>query len=821
MTVTEHPEKNQHQTDHPAPEARTQKEDAPTLARLLDARLAESVLTDAAQALIREALGDSEESDASTLSRVYLNSVSVTSFRGIGRKARLSLAPKPGVTLVVGRNGSGKSSFAEGIETAFTGKSARWDGLNAVWRNDWRNLHEGADPKIEVRLGIGGDSRPSTLTCTWEGNDVTVPEVEFKRPGHGRGAFDAGWKQALADYRPFLSYSDLDRMISGKPAAMYDGVATILGLGQLTAADGNLQRMEKALDAAVKSAEAEVPELVAMLSALDDTRAEKALAALSTAGPPDFDTLAALVEGRPSADDGHLNTLRATAAVTGPRLDEVGPAVDRLREAVAVLDDVRASGAEDAHQRGELLAKAMEHSRRHPDEESCPVCGSERLLDDAWAERAAEQIAALQLEATAAQEARGELAASVDAVRYLIAQAPAWMPAALVDPWKEWTACRGVTDPEQLAARAETAALLLADACAVLREEAARELERLGEGWRRAVEKTAGWVGPARAAHAGKPKLCQIRAARKWLKEASGALKEERLRPFTDHTQRIWEDLRQQSNVGLRSVRLSGTDKAAVRKLVMDVSVDGKNASALGVMSQGELHSLALSLFLPRAAAPDSPFGFVVIDDPVQSMDPAKVHGLAKVLHELGENRQVVVFTHDTRLQHAFNNQDLTVTVLEVERGEGSAVKVKSVTDPVAQAVKDARALASTADLPTVAMTHVLPGVCRTVLERAFTEAARVRLHRSTCSEHDAEKAVAEADTLMKIAALGLFGDAARTGDVYRELRRLCGAYAPDAFTKCQEGAHPGGTPMPAPHRFVDLIEDIAQKVRKPEEPNQ
>ncbi|MCM2413216.1 AAA family ATPase [Streptomyces sp. RKAG290] len=121
---------------------------------------------------------------------MYLHSVSVTGFRGIGRKARLCLAPKPGVTLVVGRNGSGKSSFAEGIETAFTGKSARWDGLNPVWRNDWRNLHEDSDPKIEVRLGIGGDPRPSTLTCTWDGDDVTLPEVEFKRPGHGRGAFD-------------------------------------------------------------------------------------------------------------------------------------------------------------------------------------------------------------------------------------------------------------------------------------------------------------------------------------------------------------------------------------------------------------------------------------------------------------------------------------------------------------------------------------------------------------------------------------------------------------------------------------------------------
>jgi len=75
-----------------------------------------------------------------------------------------------------------------------------------------------------------------------------------------------------------------------------------------------------------------------------------------------------------------------------------------------------------------------------------------------------------------------------------------------------------------------------------------------------------------------------------------------------------------------------------VRKLVMDVSVDGTQTAALGVMSQGELHPLALSLFLPRAAASDSLFGFVVVDDPVRSVDPAKVRGPAKVLHGPGRD---------------------------------------------------------------------------------------------------------------------------------------------------------------------------------------
>ncbi|MFE6025635.1 AAA family ATPase [Streptomyces niveus] len=822
--MTEHPARSEpNASDHQADRRRGASS---TLSRLT-ARLETSALAEVPRELLREALGATATEPSGTPAsphpdqRVFLDSISVNGFRGIGRKARLPLTAQPGVTLVVGRNGSGKSSFAEGAETALTGRTARLDKQRGeVWRRHWRNLHDGADPKVEVRLAIAGDPRLSTLTCTWSGDDVTAPEVEFRRPGHGRRPFAGiGWERALKDYSPFLSYADLDKVLNGRPSEQYDSVAAILGLRELTDADERLQGIEKALDSALKQAEVERPVLAKALSALDDPRAVRALAVVGKAGDPDFVELDALVTSLPDADEGRLRELRTTAALTGPDLGAVGAAVDRLREAVAVLDDVRASGAEDAHQRAELLAKAQEYSRRHEEEGTCPVCGSDRALDEAWAERAAEQVASLMREAATAREARTGLREAVDALRYLVTPVPAWLPAPLVDPWEEWQACRAIDDAERLAARAETAALVLADACAALREEALRELEKLDEEWRSCVTRLAGWLDRARPAYAGRPRLRQVRAARKWLKEARAELREERLRPFEDHSQRIWEELRQQSNVDLRSVRLTGSEKANVRKLVMDVSVDGTEAAALGVMSQGELHSLALSLFLPRAAAPDSPFGFVVIDDPVQSMDPAKVHGLAKVLHDLGETRQVVVFTHDTRLQRAFTNQEFPVTVLEVERQGRSAVTVRRVTDPVSQSLADARALIRTPNLPPVAMTHVLPSLCRTVLERAFSEAAWLRLHRAGLAEHEAEKTVAGAVTLMDIAALALFGDPSkRAGEVYRELRRRCGPGAVDLVRQCQEGAHPSGTSMPDPQRFVNDIKAVALTVRKPEE---
>ncbi|MEU4149474.1 AAA family ATPase [Streptomyces sp. NPDC026659] len=816
MTSSEQNQPNARPSTDPA--AQVPSSQAVPLAALVEARLAAAALGEPVKALLTEALGSAQTPGHSPMGRIYLDSVSVEGFRGIGPRAWLNLSPRPGVTLVVGRNGSGKSSIAEAIETAFTGTNMRWLGQDATRTSNWRNLHDGAKTEIEVKLAIEGDPGRSTLSRTWTGHDVSDCAGTFRRPGHGTVPLDqAPWDQALTDYRPFLSYVDLGRMISGKPSQMYDSIATILGLGHLSAAYNHLGLQEKALGDAVKAAKNELPQIKEELYALqDDERAVQALVAVETKGRPDFATLEGLVAGLPTTDDGILAELRAEVEVQGPDLEQVGAAVDRLRAALAGVEDVRLTGAEDALQRAELLEKALAHNNRHPDEESCPVCGTEQVLDSAWAAGAGAQIALLRQEAKTAEDARSELRSAARSAQNLI-ERPHRIPASLTDPWNAWLACRAVTDPGELVQRVHDTALTLADACAAVKDNAARELEKRDERWRQLVTHLASWTEKARTAADAEPRLGHVRKARTWVKTLTAELRERRMEGFTGHSQQIWEKLRQESDIDLQSVSLQGSEKANVRKLVMDVTVDGAEASALSVMSQGEQHSLALSLFLPRAATADSPFGFIVIDDPVQSMDPAKVNGLAQVLHELGEHRQVVVFTHDTRLQRAFTTQELPVTVFEVERGKASKVNVKAVTDPVRQAILDARALASTKNLPEAARTHVLPSLCRIALENAFVEAAWIQHHRSGGSELDLHSAVADADKLMKMAALAFFGDIGRTGDVYRELRTRCGPRAVDLLKQCQSGAHATGTRIDDAHRFVTEISELAQKVRKAE----
>ncbi|MGI3202784.1 AAA family ATPase [Streptomyces sp. GLT-R25] len=256
-----------------------------TLALLIAERLAASDLDEDAKAVLLTAFQD----DGPVRGRMpgaYLQSVTVSGFRGIGRTARLPLTPGPGLTLVTGRNGSGKSSFAEATEIALTGDNARWRGRSDIWRRSWRNLHHGQEPQIAVELRIDGDPESATVLRTWHGDDVADSAAELDRPGHDPVPLpDLGWQEDLATYRPFLSYSELGQVIGGRPSEMYDAVASILGLEQLAAADKRLRDLAREYDAPAKEAKAELPTLLALLENTDDPRAQAARSALDGRRP--------------------------------------------------------------------------------------------------------------------------------------------------------------------------------------------------------------------------------------------------------------------------------------------------------------------------------------------------------------------------------------------------------------------------------------------------------------------------------------------------------------------------------------------------------
>jgi hypothetical protein len=215
------------------------------------------------------------------------------------------------------------------------------------------------------------------------------------------------------------------------------------------------------------------------------------------------------------------------------------------------------------------------------------------------------------------------------------------------------------------------------------------------------------------------------------------------------------------------------------RRVVLDVTVDGVAGAALGVMSPGELHSLALSLFVPRATLPKSPFRFIVIDDPVQSMDPARVDGLARVLESASADRQVVVFTHDDRLSEAVRRLDIAAEILEVTCREGSIVELRRLSIPLPGRCPRRRWHGRA---PLVRRRARGAGLCRLALEATCMEVVRRR--RLTRGEAHAavERTLSEAGHLTGLAALALFDDVERGGDVLERLQREAGAPRASAY---------------------------------------
>ena len=204
--------------------------------------------------------------------------------------------------------------------------------------------------------------------------------------------------------------------------------------------------------------------------------------------------------------------------------------------------------------------------------------------------------------------------------------------------WETWArlpeAEVGPTGLRALADHLERAHPALEVAVASLVKAAVEETAAREDKWVPVAGQLAAWCSQARRAEVAKTTIEQVKRAETWLKAANDELRNEQIRPFAERTVALWAELRQESNVELLRMRLAG---AANRSHVdFEVSVDGRNTAGLGVMSQGEVNALALSVFLPRPTSPRSPLRFVVIDDPVQAMDPSKVAGLARVLAEVG-----------------------------------------------------------------------------------------------------------------------------------------------------------------------------------------
>jgi recombinational DNA repair ATPase RecF len=742
----------------------------------------------------------------------FLKSITIQGFRGVGPETTLDLNPGPGLTLIVGRNGSGKSSFAEAAEFLLTGNSKRWQGRAKVWKEGWRNLHHPHPAMIEVQLLVEGEG-PVLVTTQWDASGELENASTSVRP-KGKPPTDLGflgWEQALVTYRPFLSYNELGSMLDENPSTLYDAIATVLGLQELVDAQKLLANARLARSKEFDTAKSGATVLLDRLTEVDDPRGSVVHDALASKAW-DLDTIEKTITFGSGASDADIAVLRQAATLERPEPESVDNVCKQLESAADALDAVRATDAEKAWQVAELLKQALVYHETHHDAD-CPICGRSAALNNKWREDAAREMESLQREAAQATRAREQRQQALANAGSLCAAPPIVLEKAntigidgetLKLTWQKWcNEASGISEPRELAGYLRDNVENLASALDDFRRQASAELERREDAWRPIATQLAVWLPTARAALEGVERIKDLTAAEKWLKSATETIRNERFEPIAKNSIEIWNRLRQNSNVSLEEINLAGA--GTHRRVALAVTVDGTEGAALSVMSQGELNSLALSLFLPRATLDESPFRFVIIDDPVQSMDPARVDGLARALEDAAATRQVVVLTHDDRLTDSVRRLGIEATVIAVTRRLKSAVELRLSAHPVKNHIDDAMALVKTDELTNEIRHRVVPAFCRSAVEATCHEVTRRRRLGAGTPHDEVEETLHNANRLTALMALALFDDADRGGEVMARLNKF-GGWAGTVFKAINKGAHEG-----YPGDLYKMVQDTEQ----------
>jgi recombinational DNA repair ATPase RecF len=720
----------------------------------------------------------------------YIRSVTARGFRGIGPESTLELNPFPGITVVSGRNGSGKSSFAEAVEFALTGDSYRWKQRSVHWRDSWRNIHQDTDAAVTVRFAlVRDDGKHATdliVAASWD-DGAGLYDAKLWAQVHGEPATDVarlGWTQPLDIYRPILSYEEVGGVFEEGQAAFYDRINRLLALDQVNDAEARLAAVLKELKKPATAAEQARKAMRAHLETSDDPRAAQVLA-FTKRRPFKTANAEATAVGTGSAAAETVSRLRQIAAVELPTIAEVGALTTQLREALTAEADSAGSLFDALSQRSNLLQAAIDWQHDH-DGETCPVCGH-GTLDAQWREQAQQEIAASAQLLGQHQNLQQAKRSAQEGIRRLVTRVPDLTAPAGEDlpALTGYAAARSTlgalpADVAEWPDHVDTAFLQIQDAATAVTDQSRSRADELDDAWAPLAGHILGWVEQQRKAERADTQKNRATHALEWLRRASATLRDRRLAPIVERTRDIWARLRQESDVDLGTVSLTGAGNR--RRVDVTGSIGDHQLGAMSVMSQGELHALALALFIPRATAEASPFRFLILDDPIQAMDPAKIEGFLGELEELAKDRQVIVFSHDDRLPTAIRNASIPAELLSVRRSAGSVVTVTTNTTAAARYVDDAIALIKDDGVSDQVKKRALPGLYRLAVESAakqvyFSKQARLGVapetSESTWSEHLRTK---------PRVALALYGDATRSiggWQSYRDYReptmRFCG----------------------------------------------
>lgn len=267
---------------------------------------------------------------------LYLTQVTLTDFRSFGKKQPIAIPGGPGVLLVAGPNGLGKTSLVEAVEWVLTDTVRRFKG-----RHNEAALHK----SLARRTSEAESLSPDVSLDFSDGSNITRGFLGDPDPGRILSLLvDPSWTNpltgldALSAYlgqTHFFSQSPSLRMTERDPKTRWLELSDMTGAAQVDGilkrlGPGTARRFSDAISAAEKEHEAlsqDVARAERLLEAIRDRETIKAAGAML---PPD----------RIAADAGALIT--RLSSETRRKVDVPEGAAERVEALATAIADARA-----------------------------------------------------------------------------------------------------------------------------------------------------------------------------------------------------------------------------------------------------------------------------------------------------------------------------------------------------------------------------------------------------------------------------------------------------------------------------------------------
>ncbi|MGH3714513.1 MAG: hypothetical protein ACRDT4_13785 [Micromonosporaceae bacterium] len=647
-----------------------------------------------------------------------LDSIEVSGHVGVGSEpVRLSFGGGPGIVIVTARNGTGKTSIADALRHVLSGGQAR----------PYKLAPDNLDcPDRNIRVELSTGPRTAQVRCrndqpfTWSNEEG----VKMDPP--------AGWVADYLRYLPILLYPEVSATIED-PAKLHTFLKGGLDLDVLTA----IQDEVKSIRTSGSGAKGEITDSYETAKiAAEKADLNNALTLLTKSGATPSPTNRAAIEAA-------IAESPEIAAYEPPALPEINVAdldVDLMVDSIHAYRKAVRSVVSGADETQKSLQQLVEHGGDHLEaarrDDICPACGTQGV---GWQRHAQQQAEKLATILRAARSAESSLREHLAVISSALPEVPPSAEKALTalgsdatQVIEQWQETRGaVIGIEATTVSPDTVRKLAAD-IVLLRRQRGELVRRLNQEYnanlgaraqlRAAVEH---WLNKVTLHHETVTRAAVAdrldKAIDRWIKSTRDAVFE----PIGQKVSAMWAALNPDSGLTLTGVKLGGGTKQAgkVNFGIRAGSTLPPPATATHVLSTGQRNALSLATYLPRATQASSPFGFLVLDDPIQAFDSWRVRYLARQLVELSERYQILVLTHDERLWQELRGLGYYARHLQLDRDPDSPshVRVSDASSPGMEYLADLRRQLQEHDREPIAaeesITALALALCRTAVD--------------------------------------------------------------------------------------------------------